>query len=185
MPLMLKTKNQRLKSIYCHLKFVIIPQSCTSPVFSPIYDTVLQKRNSFALELVHKIFHQEQSISVHHVTETSLKYNQRHSICLKYIPSFAVGKIPMHGYQSPLCWHKEKFISPLSSPSARCKGGNAPVKTKYSCHQVDRRWSAYEPEENRWSSRHHEFSSSCKGSVLSRQESLDQLHLIRLVSLIW
>ena len=126
------------------LKFVSTPQSCTSPVLSPIYITLLQKRNSLALLVQHPgDAHQVHILSSHHVIATSLKYNQNHCICLKYFPSLVVDCSHIHEFQRPFCWHKEKLRSPLSIPLIwliHVKKG--PVNAKYSCPQVVRRWSA-------------------------------------------
>ena len=69
---------------------------------SPIYDTLLQKRNSLALSVAQSGSSQkEQERSSHQVVGTSLRYNQRHSICLKYIPSLVVDGVHIHESQYP------------------------------------------------------------------------------------
>ena len=93
---------------YSPLKLVITPQSCTSPVLSPIYATLLQKRNSLAVLVQQpEDSHHVQVIKVHQVSVVSLRYNHSPSICLKYFPSLVVGDCQIQASQYPLCWHKE------------------------------------------------------------------------------
>jgi len=69
-----------------------------------MYTTLLQKRNSLALFVQQSgAVHHVQVIKFHHVVETSLRYNQSHSISLKYFPSLVVGNVHVHEYRSPLC----------------------------------------------------------------------------------